>query len=284
MKTVLLFGAGQVGAMVSRLLGGEYRALAFADNFPGKWGTRLAGLPVLAPEEALQQKPDCVCLCVLDEERASQMTAQLRKLGFTGELLRPDALRRFDARAAVMRLLAEQITEEGIPGDTAELGVFRGEFAALISAALPDRTLHLFDSFEGFSAQDVAIEQAEGLSRAREGDFADTARAVVEERLPHPERARFHVGWFPETFAPCMDCRFSLVSVDADLYAPTAAALPLFWDRLSPGGALLIHDVNSTQFSGAGKAVREFCRERRLLPLPVPDLHGSVILRKPLTP
>jgi len=268
--------------MVARLLGGEYRALAFADNAPGKWGTQLLGLPILPPEEALKLAPDCVCLCVLDEERAGQMEGQLRALGFTGELLRPNALRQFDARAAVMRLLAEQIRELGIPGDMAELGVFRGEFAALLNAALPDRTLHLFDTFAGFAPQDVAVERAEGLSRAREGDFADTARAVVEARLPHPEAACFHVGWFPDTFAPCFDCRFCLVSIDADLYAPTAAALPLFWDRLSPGGALLIHDVNSTQFSGAGKAVREFCRARKLLPLPVPDLHGSVVLQKPL--
>ena len=282
MKTIVLFGAGQVGAMVSRLMGGEYRVLAFADNAERKWGSALAGVPILSPAEALALGPDCVCLCVLDAERTVQMETQLRALGYAGKLMRPDALRIFDARAAVMRLLAEQIREEGIPGDAAELGVFRGEFAALINAALPDRTLHLFDTFEGFEARDVAVEQAEGLSRAREGDFAYTARAVVEARLPHPELARFHVGWFPETFAPCEGCRFCLVSIDADLYAPTAAALPLFWERLSPGGALLIHDGNSTQFSGTGKAVKEFCRENALLPAPVPDLHGSVILRKPL--
>ncbi len=282
MKTIVLFGAGQVGAMVSRLMGGEYRVLAFADNAERKWGSALAGVPILSPAEALALGPDCVCLCVLDAERVGQMETQLRALGYAGELLRPDALRIFDARAAVMRLLAEQIREEGIPGDAAELGVFRGEFAALINASLPDRTLHLFDTFEGFAARDVAVEQAEGLSRAREGDFADTARAVVEARLPHPELARFHVGWFPETFASCEGCRFCFVSIDADLYAPTAAALPLFWERLSPGGALLIHDGNSTQFSGTGKAVKEFCRANALLPAPVPDLHGSVILRKPL--
>ena len=282
MKRVVLFGAGQIGAMVSRLMGAEYRISCFADNYEGKWGTTLAGLPVVSPRESLLCGPDCVCLCVLDEERAGQMEAQIRALGFDGMILRPDALKTFDARAATMRLLAEQIREENIPGDVAELGVFRGEFAALINASLPDRTLHLFDTFEGFAARDVAVEQAEGLSRAREVDFADTACAVVEARLPHPELARFHVGWFPETFASCEGCRFCFVSIDADLYAPTAAALPLFWERLSPGGALLIHDGNSTQFSGTGKAVKEFCRANALLPAPVPDLHGSVILRKPL--
>lgn len=280
MKTVVLFGAGQVGAMISRLMGSAYRVLCFADNYEGKWGTTLAGIPVVSPRESLRKDPDCICLCVLDAERAGQMEAQLRELGFKGEILRPDALKIFDARAATMRLLAEQIHEEKIPGDAAELGVFRGDFAALINAAFPDRTIHLFDTFEGFPARDVEIEQAQGLSRAKTGDFKETAENIVEKRLPHPERAVFHKGYFPDSFDGCTEMTFAFVSVDADLYAPTAAALPLFFDRLSPGGVLLIHDVNSTQFSGAGKAVWEFCTERGLLPMPVSDMHGSVVLRK----
>ena len=280
MKTVVLFGAGQVGAMLSRLMGTEYRIACFADNDERKWGTTLAGIPVRSPRESLRFDPDCFCLCVLDGERAGQMEAQIRELGFDGPILRPDALKTFDARAATMRLLAEQIREENIPGDVAELGVFRGDFAALINAAFPDRTIHLFDTFEGFPAKDVEIEQAQGLSRAREGDFADTAMETVEKRLLHPEQAVFHKGYFPDSFDDCRETTFAFVSVDADLYAPTAAALPRFFDRLSPGGVLLVHDVNSTQFSGAGKAVREFCAERGLLPMPVCDLHGSVVLRK----
>ena len=280
MKTVVLFGAGQFGAMISRLMGTEYRISCFADNYEGKWGTTLAGIPVVSPRESLLEAPDCFCLCVMDEERAGQMEAQIRALGFDGPILRPDALKTFDARAATMRLLAEQIHEENIPGDVAELGVFRGDFAVLINAAFPDRTIHLFDTFEGFPARDVELEQTQNLSRAKTGDFSETAQDIVEKRLPCREQAVFHKGYFPETFRSCMEKTFAFVSVDADLYAPTAAALPLFFDRLAPGGVLLIHDVNSTQFSGAGKAVREFCTERGLLPMPVCDLHGSVVLRK----
>ncbi len=278
-KTVL-FGAGQIGTMVSRLMGTEYLLLCYADNSEEKWGCTLAGIPVVSPEESLKYKPDCVCLCVLDDERAGRMEAQIRLLGFDGLLLRPNALKIFDARVATMRLLAEQIHEEEIPGDVAELGVFRGDFAVLINAAFPERTIHLFDTFEGFPERDVEIEQNQGLSRAKVGDFAATAKELVEERLPYREQAQFHKGYFPETFHGCENYRFSFVSIDADLYAPTAAALPLFWERLTPGGVLLIHDVNSTQFSGAGKAVREFCREKGLLPMPVCDLHGSVVLRR----
>ena len=282
MKTVVLFGAGQIGAMVSRLLGPEYSIICFADNNNHKWGDTLAGIQIVPPSESLLFYPDCICLCVLDEERALQMEAQLRELGYEGPVMRPDALKTFDARIATMRLLAEQIRDEQIPGAVAELGVFRGEFAALINAAFPDRVIHLFDTFEGFPAEDVEIERAQGLSNAQAGDFWETSQEYVEQQLPHREKAVIHKGYFPDTFLPCAEERFAFVSIDADLYAPTAAALALFWERLSPGGVLLIHDVNSTQFTGTGKAVQEFCRERALLPMPVCDLHGSAVLRKPL--
>ena len=115
MKKTVLFGAGQAGAMAARLLGGDHAAVCFADNAPEKRGGSLAGLPIVSPEEALALGPDCVCLCVLDAERASQMEAQLRALGYAGPLLRAGELAPFDARAATMRLLAEQILELGIP-------------------------------------------------------------------------------------------------------------------------------------------------------------------------
>ena len=280
MKNVVLFGAGQVGTMVSRLLGSGFAISCFADNREDKWGSSIAGIPVVSPEESLLFAPECYCLCVMDEERAGQMETQLRELGFDGEIFQAGALRAFDARVATMRLLAEQIHEKNIPGDVAELGVFRGDFAVLINAAFPDRTIHLFDTFEGFPSEDIQIEFDHGLSEAKAGDFSETARDIVEKRLQNREKALFYKGYFPSTFQACMAKEFAFVSIDADLYAPTAAALPLFWERLSPGGVLLVHDVNSLQYTGAGKAVKEFCLEEGILPVPVCDLHGSVLLRK----
>lgn len=266
--------------MVARLVGTEYSPLCFADNYEPKWGSTLAGLTVTSPADALSLCPDCVFLCVLDDERAGQMKEQLRSLGYSGEMIKPDALTVFDPRCATMRLLAEQINAEKIPGDVAELGVYKGAFASRINAAFPARTLHLFDTFEGFADADLEAEQKEKLSKAKAGDFSDTSLELVRRSLPHPEKALFYKGFFPDTFSACHAERFSFVSIDADLYTPTAAALPLFWDRLSRGGVLMIHDVNSTQFTGAKKAVDAFCAEKGILPMPVCDLHGSVILRK----
>ena len=44
----------------------------------------------------------------------------------------------------------------------------------------------------------------------------------------------------------------------------------------------MIHDVNNAQCAGVGKALDEFCEERGLLYMPVCDLYGTAVLRKPL--
>ena len=61
MKKVVLFGAGQVGAMTARLLGPDYMIVCAADNSPEKWETELAGIPVTSPENSLISAPDTFC-------------------------------------------------------------------------------------------------------------------------------------------------------------------------------------------------------------------------------
>lgn len=257
-KTVI-FGAGQIGQMTARLLSSPCQLLCFADNDPHKHGSYIGNIPVCSPDTAAALLPDLVILGVLDEERRNSMIKQMENLGYHGPFRDPSVLRMFDARVAVMRLLSEQIYQLDIPGNVAELGVFRGEFSSLISAAFPDRKIHLFDTFEGFSEKDITIEASGNLSRAKTGDFSSTDIDSVLHVMPDPTRTVIHKGWFPDTFSDVTDETFCFVSLDADLYAPTAAALPLFYERLATGGVLLIHDVYSTQFSGCRKAVGEFC-------------------------
>ena len=108
----------------------------------------------------------------------------------------------------------------------AELGVYKGDIAWKLNALFPERPLHLFDTFQGFDARDISRESSRGLSRAQEGVFSDTSISCVLERLPHPEQALIHKGFFPDTAAGLKDCRFALVSLDADLFAP-------YWQGLS---------------------------------------------------
>jgi O-methyltransferase len=181
-------------------------------------------------------------------------------------------------RTMTLRLLARQLQERSVPGSIGEVGVFRGEFAALLNRLFPDRTLHLFDTFRGFAHGDVAAEAA-GRSEARAGDFKDTSVELVMSRLPHPAQARVHAGFFPET-ARGIDDAFALVSLDADLFAPMLAGLEWFYPRLSKGGAILVHDYNNRRFPGVRRAVDQFIAATGAVTMPIPDFAGTVVVLK----
>lgn len=278
-KRIVIAGAGQMGRAALALLNRDrYDALAFADNDTGRRGESCGGLPVLGMEEALALAPAGVLIAVAGAERAREMEAQIRALGFAGDVAHIGYyLQRLDIRAAVLTRLAERLRD--VPGDMAELGVYKGAFAARMNALFPERRLYLFDTFEGFDSRDTALEAA--YSGARAGDFSDASARAVVSRLPHPEQAALRAGYFPDTAAG-LDARFALVSLDADLYAPTLAGLRFFYPRMESGGVILLHDLYSGRFRGVRAAFERFEAETgRLLLLPVADAHGSAMLLRP---
>lgn len=175
-------------------------------------------------------------------------------------------------RLATLELLCRQLKD--IPGAAAELGVYRGHFAKCINALLPDRTLYLFDSFEGFSADANAAP-------AFQESHANTSVQAVLDILPHPEMAVVKPGFFPDSLDGLEDA-FCLVSLDVDFYQATLAGLRYFWPRLEPGGYLMLHDWGSPRLPGVKQALADFQEEigKRLPCVPLCDIGGSLVLCK----
>jgi O-methyltransferase len=182
-------------------------------------------------------------------------------------------------RMMTLRLAAERIVEKKVPGAIAELGVYRGELAAILNRLFPDRTLYLFDTFEGFSDNDLSDGQEEKHSHAEVGDFKDTSLDMVLSRMAHPEKIVVKKGYFPAT-AEGLEDRFALVSLDVDLYKPTLAGLNYFYPRLSTGGCIFVHDYNSRRFLGVRTAVEEFSDATGAPVLQLPDFSGTAIISK----
>ena len=312
-KRIAIFGAGQAGMMVRTWLPAMQELLCFIDNDKEKQGKMLDGLPVLSLEEALRLQPEEIILAILNAEAEKLIRKQIEVAGFTGVCTDLGSLRAIqDVRLSALRLHAREIEARKIPGDVAELGVYQGAFAAEINRLFPERRLWLFDTFEGFHARDLAIEAERTGVKTQRRSFVDTTIELVRSHLPHPEKARFVKGYFPESLKgldfmeasendvmqepvnsviscssshteqreersePC----FALVSLDPDLYEPTLEGLRYFYPRLAPGGRILIHDYTSCQFEGVKMAVDEYCRAHELFVIPLMDLHGTAVLVK----
>lgn len=168
-----------------------------------------------------------------------------------------------ELRAKMKRLECLQSPEEcetiarlaqecgSLPGDVAELGVFRGETAAILATVITDKTIHLFDSFQGMP------ESTKGKDEVSVKGKALAPIDVAKARLAEFKNIAFHPGWFPETAKGLEDLRFCFVHFDADLYQATKDAIAFFWPRLSPGGVMLFHDYSLFNFRGVKIAIDE---------------------------
>jgi hypothetical protein len=176
-------------------------------------------------------------------------------------------------------LNCKQLADDQVPGDFAELGVWRGNTAAILAyfANTQNRRLFLFDTFSGFKREDLT-----GIDSHRHpNSFSDTSLDYVKEALSDMRDIYYYPGRFPETIDNFASKRtFALVSLDCDLYAPMSSALEFFYARLASGGVILIHDYSSGFWPGVKAAVDNFCRRINEYVILLPDKSGSAIIRK----
>ena len=146
-----------------------------------------------------------------------------------------------------------------IPGDIAELGVFRGGSARLICEVKGQRALHLFDTFKGLPSVDDDDWNQSDNTPYREGQFSAPLSEVRDCLRAYPN-VHFYEGLFPETASSITNKVFSFVHLDVDTYKSTRDALKFFYPRMSPGALLISHDyLNAT---GVRRAFDEYFADK----------------------
>jgi len=80
-------------------------------------------------------------------------------------------------RHKTLELCAYEIHRKNIVGNVAELGVYKGNFAAKINQLFPNRKLYLFDTFKGFDNRNIQSELKNNFSNGKQ-DFSDTSRLI----------------------------------------------------------------------------------------------------------
>lgn len=175
-------------------------------------------------------------------------------------------------------LQIERLKSEKISGAFAELGVYRGETARFIHEIDNTRVFHLFDTFEGFDAQDLQLEKSADEKYSTD-NFSDTSLEQVKKYIDGNQKLIFHQGFFPDSAKELKENSYAFVHLDADLYQPTLAALNYFHPKLSDGGVIIIHDYNHT-WDGLRKAIDEFSQTIPETIMEVADWQGSAMIIK----
>ena len=152
-----------------------------------------------------------------------------------------------------------------------ECGTWRGGMAFAITAILPNiRDCHFFDSFEGlptagkFDGRKAHQEQQDGAlwhnnNSAELDDFLSGLEPINSSHRP----LYAHKGWFEDTLPQFRTERsISILRLDGDWYDSTLCIFENLYEKVIPGGLILIDDYYD--WDGCTRAVHDFLSKRKL--------------------
>jgi macrocin-O-methyltransferase TylF-like protien len=180
------------------------------------------------------------------------------------------------------------LEQSQVPGAFIECGVARGGSAALMARVAQRcgnrRDVWLFDSYEGLpepSSEDFADGvTGEHTQEMPAGSCLGTKEEVswllFEKFRLDTGRVRMVKGWFEDTLhTHTVEIpEVALLRVDADWYDSVRLCMEIFFDRVSPGGAVIIDDYETC--FGAKRAVDEFLDSRGVVAELLRDGRGGV--------
>lgn len=181
----------------------------------------------------------------------------------------------------------------GIEGDLVECGTWKGGSVAVMAAAnmrhgRQRRRLHLFDSFKDICEPDAKVDGAKAVAQMKaftKGKYTEAkgrlkpvvgfydsmggaakvsdCRQVIEGVVGYPRPfVVYHEGWFQETLPTAEIEKIAVLRLDGDWYASTKVCLDHLFDKVVPGGFVVIDDYAC--YDGCRKAVDEFLSNRKL--------------------
>lgn len=147
---------------------------------------------------------------------------------------------------------AETAIREGIAGDFMETGVWRGGACIFMRAILSaygdtQRAVWAADSFQGLPPPNAAEYSADTGDRHHSySPWLSCSQEEVEENFRRygllDERVHFLRGWFKDTLPNAPIERLAILRLDGDMYESTIQVLNALYDKLSPGGFLIVDD------------------------------------------
>jgi O-methyltransferase len=155
------------------------------------------------------------------------------------------------------------VVSEGVPGDVIETGVWRGGAAIFMRAALAaygdtNRKVWVADSFAGLPPPDPNNPVDEGDLHHTQSELIVSLEEVRENFRRYElldDRVQFLKGWFRDTLPRAPIDRLAVIRLDGDMYGSTMDALSALYERLSPGGFVIVDDY---ALAGAREAVTDF--------------------------
>ena len=294
-QDIILFGAASSGkrAVINLLTKGiEQHHLFFFDNNVEKWGKTILGIKILSDIE-FRKKAETNCPIIVTCAMYEEINSQLKVLGYTNvhyirSLLYAEqyALKYNNQFLNLLEAVKDRCHMEheekfslyssmqaisNLKGDIAEVGVYKGGSAKILCGLKGDKSIHLFDTFEGLP------KNLRKDDLVKTGWLNDVNVNDVKDYLREYSDVFFYKGLFPDTASPVQDKQFCFVHLDTDIYQGTLDSLKFFWPRMVKGGRIISHDYNNVDCPGVIRAFSEFFIDTPEAIIEIADSQGMVI-------
>jgi hypothetical protein len=184
----------------------------------------------------------------------------------------------------------DYLVNNNIRGVFVECGVWKGGSVALMAYSLKKlsqlRDIHLFDCFDDICEPNAevdgekAVREAGGASFAKgnltpvkgiynnkggSGNEIKVKSLLVENIGYDSNHVIIHKGWFQDTIPNDESINeIALLRLDGDWYESTKVCLENLYDKVVPGGAIIVDDYGC--YEGCKKAVDEFLEMENISP------------------
>lgn len=188
------------------------------------------------------------------------------------------------ARLTNIERCAEQVFADGIAGDFLEAGVCQGGAAIFmrglqVAHGEKQRKTWVVDSFEGVPASVDRRDRGYGLDLEEPRQpWLAFGEAAVRDRFARygllDAGVRFVAGWLAESLPRADVGPLAILRVDVDLYSSTLDCLDLLYDKVVPGGFVIVDDYG---FLKCCRDAVDAFRARRGVTEPIRWIDGSGI-------
>jgi O-methyltransferase len=168
------------------------------------------------------------------------------------------------------------------PGDFVECGVFTGFCSAVVCKYLDfastNKTFYLYDTFAGLPEETSTEQERKAWNTRYKDDPNELVQRVRKKFAPYPN-VKIVQGAVPESFRDAAPERIAFLHIDMNSEKAEILALEHLFDRLSPGGMLVLDDFGWNCHRAQMIAENAFMRARGYAVLELPTGQGLVIKR-----
>ncbi|MDB5525348.1 MAG: hypothetical protein JWM58_3111 [Rhizobium sp.] len=171
-----------------------------------------------------------------------------------------------------------------LPGHYLDFGVYFGKsffswhkFLEVFTPTATHKKVFGFDTFAGFpeialedGTEDITVQKKTGglSAEAFLDEFKQLLALHNQDSVLPANRGQIIVGditrTLPEWLENNPEARFCLVNIDVDIYEPTSAILAHCWERIVPGGVLVLDEYATSKWPGETRAWDEFARRNAI--------------------